>query len=113
MAVAPTVASSRTSYSYTGYLRAEPARLSSFAPDGGHLVVEHEWGTVKHGAITALAKSGKAAILERELLAERVFPSVGRRSLRLMSNSAVSSPALYASSLDRKKLEPESRHQRR
>ncbi|MGA8941619.1 MAG: hypothetical protein WB502_02735 [Thermoactinomyces sp.] len=40
---------------------------ASFAPDGRHLVVEHEWGAVKHGTITDNDQIEHSSIVETNL----------------------------------------------
>lgn len=40
---------------------------AAFAPDGRHLVIEHEWGTVKHGTISDNDQIEHSSIVETNL----------------------------------------------
>lgn len=40
---------------------------AAFTPDGRHLVIQHEWGTVKHGTITGNDQIEHSAIVETNL----------------------------------------------
>jgi Tol biopolymer transport system component len=40
---------------------------ASFAPDGRHLVIQHEWGTVKHGTISGNDQIEHSSIVETKL----------------------------------------------